>query len=385
MSKTITLFTKIFGRGTDFVVNDKTVSANGGVFVIQTFLSEQLTEEIQIKGRTARQSEEGSYRLILNKDSLEKFGINPEKVDSDDSKLYEFLNEKRNDFFEKQYSENIKHVDKIKTKHIQSCKFLQDIFSGDFENVKKFLLQQNRGAESSTKSRTLIMLDGTGSMTTVLEKTKKTLETMFSRLGEVLIENKFNSQSFEIKIAVYRNYNSSVDMILQTSAWENKPVDLVNFLQLIYPEGGWGEEAIEIGLWQANNELNDKNRSLSQVIIIGDAPPNSKENVFYKRRKSHKLWENSKFREPTFYMNELEKLKSNKIPVHTFYVANFAKQAFEEIAEFTNGKCEELDIESPNGAESLTNLINVTILNDIGGELSGEDLVKAYRTKYSCF
>lgn len=46
----VTFFTKIFGRGTDFKVHDQIVSVNGGVHVIQTFLSEELSEEIQIKG-----------------------------------------------------------------------------------------------------------------------------------------------------------------------------------------------------------------------------------------------------------------------------------------------------------------------------------------------
>jgi hypothetical protein len=38
--------TKCFGRGTDFIARDDIVAANGGVHVIQTFLSEELSEEI---------------------------------------------------------------------------------------------------------------------------------------------------------------------------------------------------------------------------------------------------------------------------------------------------------------------------------------------------
>nr|XP_047141288.1 protein translocase subunit SecA-like [Hydra vulgaris] len=51
----ITFLTRAFGRGTDFVCRDKNVIANGGVHVIQTFFSEELSEEVQIQGRTARQ------------------------------------------------------------------------------------------------------------------------------------------------------------------------------------------------------------------------------------------------------------------------------------------------------------------------------------------
>jgi preprotein translocase subunit SecA len=42
---TITLSTKKFGRGTDFCCYDKSVIEKGGLVVIQTFLSEDLSEE----------------------------------------------------------------------------------------------------------------------------------------------------------------------------------------------------------------------------------------------------------------------------------------------------------------------------------------------------
>lgn len=45
-----------FGRGTDFICLDPDVNDAGGVVVIQTFLSEDLSEEVQIQGRTARQA-----------------------------------------------------------------------------------------------------------------------------------------------------------------------------------------------------------------------------------------------------------------------------------------------------------------------------------------
>ena len=72
---TVSLLTKSFGRGTDFIVYDNEVIGNGGVHVIQTFFSEELSEEVQIKGRTARQGEQGSFSMILNLDELEKFGF----------------------------------------------------------------------------------------------------------------------------------------------------------------------------------------------------------------------------------------------------------------------------------------------------------------------
>ncbi|CAF4144974.1 unnamed protein product, partial [Rotaria sordida] len=60
----VTLLTKEFGRGVDFQSETK-VDEKGGIHVIQTFFSVNIKEEIQIKGRTARKDELGSYELIL--------------------------------------------------------------------------------------------------------------------------------------------------------------------------------------------------------------------------------------------------------------------------------------------------------------------------------
>ncbi len=64
-SSTVTLFTAPFDRGTDFVIFDPIVQKEGTA-VIQTFLSEEESEEYQIKGRTARQGKRGTYQMILN-------------------------------------------------------------------------------------------------------------------------------------------------------------------------------------------------------------------------------------------------------------------------------------------------------------------------------
>jgi uncharacterized protein (DUF1330 family) len=117
----ITLLTRTFGRGTDFVCHDQRVSASGGVHVIQTFLSEEVSEEVQIKGRTARQGDYGSYSMILLDRDLEKFQIEKEHIEyvkkgkallvrlADALNLtktydtvYELLNDKRNNLFKTQ-------------------------------------------------------------------------------------------------------------------------------------------------------------------------------------------------------------------------------------------------------------------------------------------
>ena len=133
-------------------------------------------------------------------------------------------------------------------------------------------------------------------------------------------------------------------------------------------------------MWHANQE-----EKISQIILIGDAAPNTKEEVIAKRNKFAYIWNTSRFNPPTFYLNELAELKTKNIPVHGFYVAENAKKSFQEMASFTNGKSEKLDINSPQGSEILTNLVNIEVLRNIGGSQRGNDLVNAYKTKFNAF
>jgi preprotein translocase subunit SecA len=62
----ITLMTNSFGRGTDFILLDQDIKDKGGLHVIHCFLSLDESEEVQIKGRTARQSNQGSYDAVIS-------------------------------------------------------------------------------------------------------------------------------------------------------------------------------------------------------------------------------------------------------------------------------------------------------------------------------
>ena len=396
----ITLFTKVFGRGTDFVCYDETVALNGGVHVIQTFLSEELSEEVQIKGRTARQGDFGSYSMILSYDELEKFQIYQEDIENVKkgssafaraasaigfskvySSLYELLNERRIDLFKMQYEANRKCVDEAKEKHTATAAFLSNLYLGKIDLVRQFLIQENKGTEGNLQSRTICLMDATGSMFHLLHSCKRTVGTMFHRITKILRDNNINSDSFEIQFAIYRNYNSRENDILQSSPWETKPDNLRIFMNNIESDGGWGNEAIEIALWHANRE--NEREPITQVILIGDAPPNTRQEIQDKRNSfGSRYWSKTKFAQPTYYQNELEKLQSNNIPVHAFYVDERAKKSFENIAESTGGRSEMLDINSPTGSETLTHLVTEKVLQNVGGASRGNALVQAYRSKF---
>jgi hypothetical protein len=61
--------------------------------------------------------------------------------------------------------------------------------------------------------KTVLGLDATGSMSAALKKTCEIIGTAFERAYKVLEENQVKA-SIEIKIIVYRNYNSPYEEIL---------------------------------------------------------------------------------------------------------------------------------------------------------------------------
>lgn len=66
----LTLCTAPFGRGTDFMCFDPRVEEKGGVYCLQTFVSLDESEEVQMWGRTARQGKKGSFAIIAEEDAL---------------------------------------------------------------------------------------------------------------------------------------------------------------------------------------------------------------------------------------------------------------------------------------------------------------------------
>jgi len=136
MTNWITLITRTFWWGTNFVCRDERVGDQGGVHVIQTFFSKDLSEEVQIKRRTARQGEEGSY--LLEKD-LEYF-MGAEKLDiNNKTSFYDILDKKR---YEKHCEETLNNKNFVvtaKEKHNKSISFLENLEIDDFKAIYPYL------------------------------------------------------------------------------------------------------------------------------------------------------------------------------------------------------------------------------------------------------
>ncbi|ETO11722.1 hypothetical protein RFI_25649 [Reticulomyxa filosa] len=258
-----------------------------------------------------------------------------------------------------------KYVKYAAKEHETSEKLIASVKKGLASTAKNLLCERNKGAEERKPSHTVVLMDATGSMQHLLQKAKNAVCTMFDRISTILKDKELPPDCFEMQFMVYRNYNASEDMILQASPWESKPDNLRKFMETVRADYGLGNEAIEIGLACVNTEAGKED--VSQVILIGDMPPNKRQEVDKKRQiKGEHCWKGTKFSIPTYYKKELDLLKQSNITVHAFYVGEKAKRHFEAIARTSGGKCAELQINSDQGSEQLIDIVSTTILKHAG-------------------
>ena len=201
---------------------------------------------------------------------------------------------------------------------------------------------------------------------------------MIHRANTVLSSAGVQEGAFELQFAAYRNYSSGPTFLLQHSGWEVNADNLRQFIESIHSDGGQGNEAIEVGFQHVNEEL--LNGSITQVLLIGDMPPNTHRDIELKRKTIN--WSSTKYAEPTYYLDELRKMIENEVIVHSFYVCESARHSFEDIARRAGGECHALDINSQAGAELLTKLVTEQILRAVGGSKRGEEFVQKYRDLY---
>ncbi len=116
--------------------------------MIQTFLSEDYSEEIQIRGRTARQGKKGRFVLVLDCEVLSKsFSLAPDALAAarGSSRIYEILHNARNAAHKKHSEERQNDVERASADHEES------------EVLQKALLQYrsrpNPGAAAELASR----------------------------------------------------------------------------------------------------------------------------------------------------------------------------------------------------------------------------------------
>ncbi|KRX04480.1 P-loop containing nucleoside triphosphate hydrolase [Pseudocohnilembus persalinus] len=174
LSKKITLLTKDYGRGTDFVCNSEEVKKNGGVVVIQVFFSNDPSEEAQIKGRTARQGEQGSYHIYLDQQVLYgQFDIDQQKVEQmiNQGNAYEQLVQLRQQKLERQIKNLQDNLTTCNQKHEQTQKYISCLENKQNDAARAVLLQLNEDTTIKSmkvqicpEQHIIFMLDSSGSM-----------------------------------------------------------------------------------------------------------------------------------------------------------------------------------------------------------------------------
>ena len=370
----VTLFTRVHGRGLDFVCHDKDVNDKGGVHVVQAFLSAEKSEEIQIRGRTARQGKKGTFALVVNLEELRKiFDLDSADVDAARAKseVYKLLDMRRTQWFANQSETRTVEVRRAKAAHDltsqfqDACKsYLQGSSPERLERVQSFLHAQNR--EVSGTCRLMCLADATGSMSKLWKGTKEQIREMLKRVADIS-----NGQGeLEINWVAYRDYDCA-DKLLESSGWSSDASDLLAFVKKIKCEGGFTgdeKEAIEHAL-----AFCSKQEPLpSRVLLIGDCAP-------HKEKKDEKIeWNGGEHVMQTDFRAECSLLAANNIPVYTFLIGDNAEAAaaFTEIATSTGGIASKL-----TSAEVLVDAVCIQALEQMGGA----EMAEKYKAKYLAF
>lgn len=398
------LMTRAFGRGTDFICFDKRMDEAGGVHVIQTFLSKQVTEEVQIKGQAARQGDHGSYSLMLTHDDLDKFGITSEIIEDikKSGKRYSSLNNIRNKCYSETqfpiiFNKGVEKISESRVKFTESSAFIADLISNNKPKINAFLTKYNHvelnGQSEVEAPGTVVLMDATHSMTSMIELTKDCIKKMFQNMNKIAVEENFVDE-ISVQFMIYRNYNAPPESLLEETAWEvlsDNPSRLYTFMDTVEAEYGWGSEAIEVGLARVVEQITKENKRIGQIVLIGDREANDRDEVVEKRKKREHDWLSSgRYAEPVFYDDEIQKLKDLNVKVNCFYLTTHieeekekcfteqTKSCFEEISNCTGGVCQELKIDASDASDKLTHVVSVSTLRAAGGD----DLASAYRKAF---
>ncbi len=416
----ITLALAKYGRGRDFVCYDAKVNANGGLHVTQAFLSEQEAEERQIKGRTARQGQAGSYSLIVNQQEVERDfsleghdGLELDPITADQAP-YPQLQARRNAIFAARYQALNDGIAKATETYHEPSRQLQRALVTDSEDtgvgtteatsVSELLAAVNPSYSDGPvqSTNTLILFDATGSMQCLINNLKNTLSEVMKGLATVFMRYNIDPKQHFVRIAAYRNFSSGPNEIVESSSWESisSPDALTEFVSGIYASGGQHCEAIEVGLRVATNGLSDDPHAPTAVIQIGDMPPHGSldcsrgytsesctlEKHYNECSKRYRLISEAtklaifgptkQASNAQNYQTELAKLKVAGVPLHARYIEKDSyfepsiQLVYQDMAERAGdgGSYERLGAKGDAGIQQLFTLFGTSIISQVAAD-----------------
>lgn len=398
----VTLAVKEHGRGSDFMLTEPRVIANGGMAVIDAFVPETEAEQRQHQGRAARQGQDGSFSMVIKTSELEeKFELSKDEINEarHAGRLYQLISETRNEKFSDAYQELIDDADELYEKiHTPSMEFLnnlsnlkntkplnksaaaeakQEIIEAHKQTTRQFRV---RSEVNSKEAKVLILFDSTGSMGELITALKHTLANVVEALGDVLEDS---NGKFQLQIAHYEDYDSDPSHALRvTPSWSCDKDVLKDFIQQVQATGGGNNssECVEVGLFYANKLA--ASGHLDHVILIGDEPPTTKNDLPNVRRKpenyANALITGGAYSNARHYKVEANLLAQHGVKVSTFFTRTdkfnglrkngkyITQEKFANIADLTGGEKGELNLtDIQKGQKQLTTLFADKILGTI--------------------
>ena len=140
----ITLMTRSYGRGTDFVCRDQGLVKNGGVHIVVTFLPEDDSEWKQLMGRTCRQDDPGSGRKILFAEDLKYLDATENKFMASGLRDWDtFLFQRRNEHLRKAYEHMQKSHKESMDKHRLTLRACAATDSRDWSQAAKLFFDSS--------------------------------------------------------------------------------------------------------------------------------------------------------------------------------------------------------------------------------------------------
>lgn len=291
-ARQITLSTAVFGRGTDFFCKDESVISNGGVHVIQTFLSEELSEEIQIQGRTARQGKRGSYEMILLASDLsEKYNLSDDFKDNvTKTQWYEELCKARERLQTKHHSIIQKNLIDATSKDDSTHKYFNSLLREDCDEAAKrfqdiYTNFKKAQMPSSIQLDIGLLIDTTGSMAPYMKSIVKTISVILNGHNSIMkkLKSKFPDIGFSLRVGLLSYRDIDDDQQFIESAFSNgchftDDMDkAISELQVSTQSPSGGGDLAEDHLGAINkclkwNSWDDWTAQIKFMLLFTDAP-----------------------------------------------------------------------------------------------------------------
>jgi uncharacterized protein YegL len=288
----ITICTAVFGRGTDFFCKDDALENNGGVHVIQTFLSSDMSEEIQIQGRTARQGKQGSYKLILlDKDLEDDFGINcGETGNWPRGEFYSRLCEARDTSLQNMYQSTEMSLSKAKQKDDFTHDYFGALLDSNASQAKKLLkelyINMKKKHTGPISIDLAFAIDVTGSMTPYSNAIVSTIQSLLDGPNSILakLSTRFPDNKFKLQIAVlgFRdiddgNHQFEENLWSGSTHFNENGQEVLRFVKTLTSSSSGGSDLAEdhLGAIQRCVEWDsagDWEGMIKAILLITDAP-----------------------------------------------------------------------------------------------------------------